>query len=264
MFIGHTLPSEEKIKLLNSGKLLFDELERLIDEATEEIHFQIYIFENDETGLRIGNALLRAATRGVKIYLFIDAFGSNISPELLEKIKLKGGNIRYFGPIFYGGHFHIGRRLHRKLIIFDRKIAVTGGFNISNNYNDIKGSRAWLDFAIISEGVVVTRLYSICLRRWIKKSLRKRFIQRLRYRMSKAQKKIGAHIHVRENDWLKGINEANASYRREIKNAKESLFRIYASFPPTVRVAIIGNIWDVMPGISINYISFNVAHEGQI
>src|SRR3954468_1871298 len=108
IFIEQTLPSNEKLKLINSGKQFFDELERLIDAALNEIHFQIYIFEDDETGHRIADALLRATDRGVKVYLFIDAFGSNISAERLKEIKLKGGKILFFGPLFKGGHFHIG------------------------------------------------------------------------------------------------------------------------------------------------------------
>ena len=58
--------------LISSGTNFFDQLERIIDAAKTEIHFQTYIFENDTTGQQIVNALKRAASRNVKIYLLLD------------------------------------------------------------------------------------------------------------------------------------------------------------------------------------------------
>src|SRR5262245_30627025 len=131
MVIEKTLSSGEKIKLLSSGSIFFEELERQIDAASEEIHFQVYIFEDDETGKGIADALLRAALRGVKIYLLVDAFGSALFPKSrLEEFARAGIQVKFFGPILRGGRFHIGRRLHRKVIVFDRKLAIVAGLNI--------------------------------------------------------------------------------------------------------------------------------------
>ena len=68
MLIEQTLASGEKIKLLSSGKLFFQHLENLINEAAEEIHFQVYIFENDETGLEtvVGGATRNASHTAIQ------------------------------------------------------------------------------------------------------------------------------------------------------------------------------------------------------
>ena len=224
MLIEETLSSGEKIKLLRSGSVFFQELERQIDSAKVEIHFQVYIFEDDATGHRIADALLRAASRGVKIYLLLDAFGSSLFPEKrLNELKEAGVQIKFFGPILRGGRLHIGRRLHRKVIVFDRERAIVAGLNISNNYNDINDSKAWLDFAVIVEGAIVMKLYAVCLQRWLKKPLRKRIFNR----KSKIVTRKSSHgaIHLRQNDWARGLNEINASYRREIKHSQKSLHR---------------------------------------
>src|SRR5689334_22720271 len=135
MLLEETLASGELIRLYSSGNGFFRELERMIDNAVEEIHFQVYIFENDETGLKIANALLKAALRGVKIYLLIDAFGSsNLPNEITTQLKNAGAEVKRYGPFYKGGAFHFGRRLHRKVLVFDRKVAVIAGLNISNNY----------------------------------------------------------------------------------------------------------------------------------
>jgi cardiolipin synthase len=51
------------IELLKSGESFFIAVEKIIDEAKHFIHFQTYIIDEDETGVRIFNALIRAANR---------------------------------------------------------------------------------------------------------------------------------------------------------------------------------------------------------
>ncbi|MBP6402570.1 MAG: hypothetical protein KA492_08570, partial [Bacteroidia bacterium] len=69
--------SNNSVHLLQSGERFFSALELLIREAKEEIHFQTYILADDETGQRIANALMEAARhRNVKVYLLVDAYGS--------------------------------------------------------------------------------------------------------------------------------------------------------------------------------------------
>ena len=55
-----------KVALVHGGKKYFDLLEHIISQAHTIIHLQVYIFNDDETGDLIINALLRAAERGVR------------------------------------------------------------------------------------------------------------------------------------------------------------------------------------------------------
>ena len=231
MEIKQSFSSGEQVTLLTSGQAFFQTLEKMIDEAKEEIHLQVYIFEDDETGRRIAEALFRAALRGVAVYLLLDGFGSYFFPEKIStRLKDAGVRIKFFGRLFSRGRFHLGRRLHRKVIVFDRTTAIVTGLNISNNYNDVNDKRAWLDFAVVVEGAIVLKLYALCLRRWIKKPLRKSFIEKVKSR--KKLNNIHGNIYLRQNDWVRGLNEANASYRREIKHAKKSLFIVGGYFLP--------------------------------
>ena len=65
------------MSLLKSGENFFDATEKAIDEAKHYIHFQTYIVDDDETGKRIVDALIRAAERGVRVYFLLDAYGGN-------------------------------------------------------------------------------------------------------------------------------------------------------------------------------------------
>jgi cardiolipin synthase A/B len=215
------------IQLLQSGSSFFDALIKSIDSAIEEIHFQTYIFEKDETGLQVAAALLRAASRGVKIYLLLDAYGSGRLPkDFIRELRTAGIQLKFYGPIFARGSFHIGRRLHRKVIVFDKKTAIVTGINISDNYNKTNRLTPWLDFAVIVEGTVAYRLRSICLQRWQKKPFR---------RMPKAEKvhlPLTNKITVRQNDWLRRLRQVSSTYKNQIRRSRHSLLFVGGYFFP--------------------------------
>ena len=71
----HIIPNNQ-ITLLQNGEAYFPALEAALDVATYEIYLESYIFENDNTGRRITEALRRAALRGVKTHVLIDGLAS--------------------------------------------------------------------------------------------------------------------------------------------------------------------------------------------
>ncbi len=225
-------------QLIWSGRIFFDTLEQLIDSAVFEIHFQTYIFTEDETGQQIANALIRAAQRGVKIFLLADAYGSNdLSESFAKKLKQEGISFRWFGPFFRKGKFHIGRRLHRKVIVIDGETSVVTGINISNHYNDLAGKPAWLDFAVVVQGEVSEKLQSICKQSWLRIRFR-RWSGKLRnvtkQNFFKSERTV--KIRVRQNDWKSGKKQAAISYYQLIKDAEESLIIVGGYFLPGRKV----------------------------
>ena len=141
--------AHNKVTLIHGGREYFDLLEKMIDQAKDTIHLQVYIYDEDETGKRIAKALLSAAKRNVKVFLMADGFASkSISTSFIAELTAGGIHFRFFEPLFKNTNFYLGRRLHHKVIVVDASIAMVGGINISNHYNDMPGKLAWLDFAI--------------------------------------------------------------------------------------------------------------------
>ena len=68
--------SRNRISLVNSGEDYFSLLIKLIEKATHTIHLQVYIYDNDETGKQVANALKAAAKKGVAVYLHVDGYAS--------------------------------------------------------------------------------------------------------------------------------------------------------------------------------------------
>ncbi len=114
----------------------------------------MYIYEADETGNRIADALIRAANRGVQVYMLLDGYASRpfSDSSTLADIKNAGIHFRWFEPLFRGHNFFVGRRMHHKIIVTDEQQGLVGGLNITNRYNDIAGQPGWLDWAALRSG----------------------------------------------------------------------------------------------------------------
>jgi cardiolipin synthase A/B len=221
----------EHIQLVHSGKNYFEIMERLINGAREVIHLQTYIFETDETGMRIIQALLRAAARGVTIYILADAFGSYpFSKEAAKQMKEAGINFRLFAPLFSSESVYFGRRLHHKILVADKHTSLTGGINIANKYNQNKESDPWLDYAILCRGEVSGYLHLLCHKIYRKQNAKDLRIweNSFRYKIS-GNKRL---VRFRRNDWLKGSNEIHKSYVHALLKAKKSVTIVASYFLP--------------------------------
>lgn len=141
--------------------LIFDGAERLarllelINGAAHSIDIIMYIFESDAAGVRIVDALLLAAKRGVRVRAVIDSFGSGDTPDgLFAPLREAGGSVTFFSRRWRSTYLI---RNHQKLILIDEYIAVTGGFNIADSYLSPPRGDCWFDIGMIIRGPSVAR-----------------------------------------------------------------------------------------------------------
>src|SRR5664279_4147170 len=150
----HDYKDGHRIELLRSGENFFAAIEKTIDEAKQYIHFQTYIVDDDQTGRRIVDALIRAAHRGIRVYFLLDAYGgSSFSKSLIEKVEKAGIFFRMFSPQLITKGFQLSLRLHHKVLLADGEIAIIGGMNIADRYHGNDKLKAWLDFGILIKGL---------------------------------------------------------------------------------------------------------------
>lgn len=214
------------IRLIRGGAPYFTLLEELIDSAKQSIHLQVYIYEGDETGTRITNALIRAAQRGVKVYMLLDGYASRPLPAtMVDDIKKAGIHFRWFEPLLKGQHFYVGRRMHHKVFVADRWHSLVGGMNISDRYNDMPGQPAWLDWAAFVTGDISTELYNRCIQMWYRRSA-KPHLTSLR---TPAEGANDCFIRVRINDWVLNKNQVSRSYL-EMFHLAQSHITIMSSY----------------------------------
>ena len=215
-----------KLRLVQGGKEYFTLLEKLINEAEESIHFQTYIFDEDQTGTSVADALIRASERGVKIYVLLDAYGSqSLSADFIKKLTDAGIFFRKFQPLFKSKRFYLGRRLHHKLVVVDSVHCTVAGLNISNRYNDTPEGPAWLDWALYAEGDVAPVLEEIC-------KSRLRLKHRTTSKIKSHQVKEVSPVRVRINDFLRRKKQIYNSYLEMFREATSNITILSAYFLP--------------------------------
>lgn len=163
--------TDNHIVLLRNGEAYFPALELALDQATHDIHLESYIFENDHTGRRIAEALRRAALRGVKTHMLIDGFGSNSLPKtMIDYLEEAGVMVLKFRPKISPWTFRRRRlrRLHRKIVVVDRKLAFVGGINIIDDLDFPDQDFPRFDYAVSVEGPLVKEIHNSCRRLWLR------------------------------------------------------------------------------------------------
>lgn len=223
-----------QVKLLRAGSSYFNVLLNLIDNATENIYIQTYIFDDDETGRQVASALKEAVKRKVNVYVMADGYASQpLSSSFVEEIASAGINFRFFESLLKSRNFYFGRRLHHKIAVFDARYALVGGINISNRYNDLPEKPAWLDFALYVEGEIAKQLCDFCLTFWNGYHYKNNLITCPSkpisfFFLSENQSKV----RMRRNDWVYRKNEISATYVEMLRNAQSHVTILCSYFLP--------------------------------
>lgn len=222
-----------KVKLVHGGLEYFSLLEQIIDSAKHSIHFQTYIFNNDETGNKIATALMRAAQRGIRVYFLADGYASQLLANgFRTKLRAAGVKFRFFEPILKSHYFYFGRRLHHKVVVVDARCAILGGVNVADRYNQVQNNRAWLDMAVFVEGEVAVELYQYCYSLWRKQKQLPAptiYTDKLSQTIPTNER---CSVRVRRNDWVKGKREIWKTYFSLFNNATESITVMCSYFLP--------------------------------
>lgn len=172
--------------LLIDGSEYFSALLHEIQLAKKNIFIETYIFENGQIASRILSALSSAASRGVRVCLLVDGIGSShwISKTLAD-LSLPDFEVRVFHPLpwqafprllrlkisFFSRFFDLlgiaNRRDHRKMALFDERVAFVGSINISDvHFCEGHQQRSWHDVAIRIESTDCEVLRDLFLATW--------------------------------------------------------------------------------------------------
>ena len=154
-----SLRKSETLELLQGSQLLFPALIQAFDAATSWIQLETYIFDFHGSGSEVADALVRAAQRGVKVQVLVDAVGSGPLPAPWKKTFADAGvEWLAYSPTASSLGLLVPerwRRLHRKLCVVDQNIVFCGGINILDdfydpNYGELTAPR--FDFAVAVTG----------------------------------------------------------------------------------------------------------------
>ncbi|HEV8217891.1 MAG TPA: phospholipase D-like domain-containing protein [Gemmatimonadaceae bacterium] len=148
--------SGNRVTLLRDGPATFDAMLDLIDSAKASISLESYIFRSDDVGERFADRLVAAVERGVDVRLLLDWIGARgTSRKFLKQLRRAGVAIAVFNPPGLRAWFGFVPRDHRKLLVVDGSIGITGGVGVGREWttgvHKLHRSR-WRDTAVKVDG----------------------------------------------------------------------------------------------------------------
>jgi len=158
-----------RFRLVVDGCDAYDQVVRLIDQARATIHITTYILGGDPGSQAVIEHLSRRAGEGVAVRLLIDDVGSwRLRRRSLAHLVEAGAQVAYFMPVLhvpFRGRANL--RNHRKLIVVDGRIAMTGGMNLAWPYmGPPSATTLWRDIAAVVEGPAVADLEAVFASDW--------------------------------------------------------------------------------------------------
>ncbi len=131
----HYFPGN-KIDIFTTGGKKFEALKRDLAAASEYIHLQYYIFEDDVIGNEIADILISKAQEGVRVRVIYDHVGSfNLFTNIFKRMRKAGVEAYPFLKVTFPELANrINWRNHRKLVVIDGKVGYIGGMNVADRY----------------------------------------------------------------------------------------------------------------------------------
>ncbi|MBC8055345.1 MAG: cardiolipin synthase ClsB, partial [Rhizobiales bacterium] len=149
-------------ELLENGEAFFPAVFAAIRAAEREVIIETFILFEDKVGTELHAALLEAAGRGVQIDLMVDGFGSSdLTGGFVGALTGAGVRVRSFDPTsrFMGMRVNVLRRMHRKIVVVDGRLAFVGGINFSADHLADFGPLAKQDYAVALRGPIVGEIH---------------------------------------------------------------------------------------------------------
>lgn len=170
---GLPMSSARCAQILPSGGATLQALLAEIAAARDHVHLEYYIFEPDQTGRQLLQALTARARDGVQVRLLVDAIGSprllsRRHRPLLQALRDAGGEYAVFHPTRLDRlRPLVNLRTHRKIVVVDGRVGFVGGINVTDDENELlRPERAYRDTHLLLHGGVVRWLQYLFLQDW--------------------------------------------------------------------------------------------------
>ena len=166
---GYPVYRNTSVEYHAQGEIAFEKLKAELRRAEKFIFMEYHAIELSQCFMELEEILAERASKGVEVRLFYDDVGSFsfISPKFVQRMEKKGIHCRVFNPLVPIVHSFMNNRDHRKITVIDGKTAFTGGYNLADEYFNVKHPYGhWKDTGIMMRGDAVRSLTVMFLEMW--------------------------------------------------------------------------------------------------
>jgi cardiolipin synthase len=168
-YSGTPVVPGNRVDILLNGQEIFPAKLAAIRSARRTINYAQYVFESGEPAEEVSAALAERCRAGVQVNVLLDAVGALAMPaELRSEMTEAGCRVETFRPLRPFTLDRFNYRNHRRILVVDGVLGVTGGSGISGKWSgNGKEAGHWRDTDVRIEGPVVEQLQGAFAENWL-------------------------------------------------------------------------------------------------
>lgn len=163
-----------RARLLEDSNAVIESLVADIDAARDHVHLTFYIWLPDNNGMKVVEALKRAAARKVACRAMADALGSRLLMKSEHWQAMRDAGVQVATALPIGNPLlrplrgRIDLRNHRKIVVIDNHITYCGSQNCADPEFRIKAKYApWVDAMMRFEGPIARQNQHLFASDWM-------------------------------------------------------------------------------------------------
>jgi cardiolipin synthase len=152
------------LRWANNGAV-FEVMAEELSRARSSINIVLFIWRPGQASERMLSVITQRAQAGVSCRVLVDPLGSGpFEKEVKPRLEAAGCKARLFRPLPADENL---ARNHRKIIIVDGRVGITGGLAIQDEWlGDARNEKEWRDTNARVEGPVVAQLQQAFAENW--------------------------------------------------------------------------------------------------
>ncbi len=168
-YTGTTVVGGNRVEILLNGEEIFPAKLALIRSARRTIDYAQYVFEDGHPAENVAAALAERCRAGVKVNVLLDAVGTLAMPGALrDEMSRAGCRVESYRPLSPFAIDRVNYRNHRRILVVDGLVGVTGGSGISGKWSgNGRQEGHWRDTDVLVEGPVVEQLQGAFAENWL-------------------------------------------------------------------------------------------------
>ncbi len=165
----HPVFRDTEVRYFPSGEDAFEEMLRCIESAKRCVYLEFFIVAEGGMWDRTRDLLARKAAQGVDVRLMYDGTCefTTLPHDYPRQMEALGIRCKMFAPATPFVSTHYNYRDHRKIVVVDGHTAITGGFNLADEYINARTRFGhWKDAAIRLTGPAARSFMLMFLQMW--------------------------------------------------------------------------------------------------
>jgi cardiolipin synthase len=166
--LGTPATRGNRVDLLLNGDQIFPAMLAAVRSARTSIDYAQYFWVDGTVAQELARALAERARAGVRVNVLLDGVGTLGMPGAhVEALRKSGCRVEWFRPLARFSLRRHNNRNHRRILVVDGRVGITGGSGISDKWTgDGQREDHWRDTDVRIEGPAVTWLQAAFIENW--------------------------------------------------------------------------------------------------